>query len=290
MAFDPPISFYIVAKNEIYWIEPCILSIADLANEIIFVDNGSTDGTQEKVKKIKDKYNLNIHLYNAPEIVDLADLRNFAISKCSNKFIFVWDADFVAFEDSSEHSLKKQLCYLKENKAFEKYHRFMCKIPVMRTFLGQTWINSHIHPPNCVIFHKDYLQKVIVSSAHGWDERIWKNGCKTFDMSGYYFISVDIKSDLHFVSRAYRSKWRLFRRKNNSQMELFVYLEKILKKSVSSLVIELYSKRTKEFPYAVPIWLKNFIENPPYTLEYKGGVVVGRQFDYERLQQLELKS
>jgi len=283
-----PISFYIVAKDEIYWIEPCILSIANIADEIIFVDNGSTDKTVLKVEQLKSKHNLNLKIFKEPKIIDLADLRNFAISKCSNAFIFVWDADFVAFEDTSPHSLQKQLLYLEKNKAFDRYHRFMCKTPVMRVLLNQTWKTSHIHPLNCAMFHKDYLEKVVVSNTHGWDERIWKKGCKTFEMAGYYFISVDVKSDLHFVYRVHRSKWRLFRRKMHLNLDHLSYLKEVLHKDASDLIKELYSKKLIQFPYDVPLILKNYVKNPPYHLIFRDNKIIGRRFDYERLNKLEI--
>lgn len=38
------VSIFIRVKNEIDWIRPSIQSIKDIADEIVIVDNGSTDG------------------------------------------------------------------------------------------------------------------------------------------------------------------------------------------------------------------------------------------------------
>ena len=288
MAIDLPISFYIVAKNEIYWIEPCILSIANIADEIVFVDNGSTDGTREKVKKLKKKYNLNLKEYFKPEIRDLADLRNFAISQCSNKWIFVWDADFIAFENSSSHSLEHKLLELSKKEFFKRYHQITMAIPVMRTLMGKTWPDkpSYLHPPNCVIFHKDYLETV--KMAGGVDSRVWKAGCRTFYLDDYFFISADIKSDFHHLSRQFRSPWRkLISANPQTKLSLLEYIEEH-PEIKQKLLVDLYHKHFITFPFDIPSFMQPFIQHPPYTLKIKDNKVWGRTFDYERLQKLEL--
>ena len=45
------ISACYIAKNEGHNIEQSLQSIKDIADEIIFVDTGSTDGTYEKLKE-----------------------------------------------------------------------------------------------------------------------------------------------------------------------------------------------------------------------------------------------
>lgn len=105
------ISFVIRARNEILNIKDCIKSISDIADEIIFVDHLSTDGTYEKALELSKTYdNLKVFRYdreipkpgpnyqNNINIVgnSIAQYYNFCLSKSTKKTIFKWDADFIA--------------------------------------------------------------------------------------------------------------------------------------------------------------------------------------------------
>jgi glycosyltransferase involved in cell wall biosynthesis len=94
------ISANIICKNEKYWIEESILSIVDLVDEIIYVDDNSTDDSLEIVKKLAKIYNnIKIFEYKNHRLNNLGELKNFAVSKSKNEFILRWDADFIAYKD-----------------------------------------------------------------------------------------------------------------------------------------------------------------------------------------------
>ena len=79
------ISVYIIAFNEVEKIRDCINSVLR-ADEIIVADSHSTDGTSEVAAELGAKV---IHIpFNG-----FGDLRNKAISHCSNEWIFSLDSD-----------------------------------------------------------------------------------------------------------------------------------------------------------------------------------------------------
>lgn len=76
-----------IVKNEERNLNKCLNSIGDYVNEIIVVDTGSTD----KTKEIAYKYTYKV--YDFEWVDDFSKARNFSISKATNDWILVLDAD-----------------------------------------------------------------------------------------------------------------------------------------------------------------------------------------------------
>ncbi len=81
------ISACYIAKNEGNNIEQSLQSIKDIADEIIFIDTGSTDDTIA----IAEKYGAKV--YSFPWKDDFSAPRNFALAKASGDWIIFIDAD-----------------------------------------------------------------------------------------------------------------------------------------------------------------------------------------------------
>lgn len=86
------ISICMIVKNEEKHLARCLDSIADLAEELIIVDTGSTDRTKE----IAAKYNATI--YDFKWNGDFSEARNFSFSKATKEYIYQADADEVLDE------------------------------------------------------------------------------------------------------------------------------------------------------------------------------------------------
>lgn len=78
-----------IVKNESDVLRRCLVSIADLMDEIIIVDTGSTDNTKEIAAEFTDK------IYDYVWQDDFAAARNFAFSKATMEYIYSADADEV---------------------------------------------------------------------------------------------------------------------------------------------------------------------------------------------------
>lgn len=89
------ISLCMIVKNEEAVLARCLDSIADLMDEIIIVDTGSTDRTKEIAAKYTDK------IYDFEWIQDFSAARNYSFSKATKDYIYVADADEVI--DSENH-------------------------------------------------------------------------------------------------------------------------------------------------------------------------------------------
>lgn len=88
------ISLCMIVKNEEKVLARCLDSIADLMDEIIIVDTGSTDSTKEIAAKYTDQ------IYDFEWIQDFSAARNFAFSKATKEYIYSADADEVLDEEN----------------------------------------------------------------------------------------------------------------------------------------------------------------------------------------------
>ncbi len=99
------ISLCMIVKNEEAVLARCLDTVAELVDEIIIVDTGSTDATKQIAAHYTDK------IYDFQWIDDFSAARNFAFSKATMQYIYSADADEVLNEENREkfRILKQQL-------------------------------------------------------------------------------------------------------------------------------------------------------------------------------------
>lgn len=97
------ISLCMIVKNEEKILARCLDSVADLVDEIVIVDTGSTDATKKIAANYTDK------IYDFTWVDDFSAARNFAFSKAEKDYIYTADADEVMDEEN-----RKRFCELKE--------------------------------------------------------------------------------------------------------------------------------------------------------------------------------
>lgn len=108
------LSAVILTKNEEKNIERCLKSL-DFCDEIIIIDDYSTDNTKNQISKIKNlpagrqgqNDKLNVKIFQRELNKDFAEQRNFGLSKATNDWVLFIDAD----EEVSEQ-LKKEIVSL----------------------------------------------------------------------------------------------------------------------------------------------------------------------------------
>lgn len=99
-----PISAFIISKNEVSAIGPCIESL-DICREIIIVDSGSTDGTIELVEAYRDKgYPIRLFQRDWP---GYARQKQFALDQCTEIWCLNLDCD-----ERLDDALKQELSAL----------------------------------------------------------------------------------------------------------------------------------------------------------------------------------
>lgn len=93
------ISGIVIARNEEEMIEEALDSLA-FCDEIIVIDNGSTDNTQEIAEKKHAK------IYASSQTNDFSELRNFGLKKAESDWVLYLDAD-ERINDELKDSIKK---------------------------------------------------------------------------------------------------------------------------------------------------------------------------------------
>lgn len=94
-------SVCMIVKNEERMLKRCLDSIADLMDEIIIVDTGSSDRTKQIAEKYTDR------IYDFTWVGDFSKARNFAFEKATCDYIYSADAD--EFLDEENREKLKQL-------------------------------------------------------------------------------------------------------------------------------------------------------------------------------------
>ena len=151
------ISVIVRVKNEVDWIGPSLLSIRELADEIIVADNGSTDGTIEVIESLRDEEGLPIQLYRKPELYH-CDLSNFLLSKTRYCWIFRWDGDMVAHTtgNTSIKHLRDRILALDERRYWVIYLRL---INLAGDLFHQD-SREHVHIEDYICTYSDSLKFV----------------------------------------------------------------------------------------------------------------------------------
>lgn len=92
----PTISVAAIVKNEIHNILPFFESIEGMADELVLVDTGSTDGTVELIKELIEVRKLPCPIFFMQKEFTpfhFGKAKNWAIRECTKDYVFVLDAD-----------------------------------------------------------------------------------------------------------------------------------------------------------------------------------------------------
>jgi glycosyltransferase involved in cell wall biosynthesis len=149
------ISANIICKNEAFWIKESILSIVNIVDEIIYIDDRSSDGSLEIVEELSKLYNnIKIFKYEHHKLKKLGDLKNFGLKVSKNEFVIRWDADFIAYND-----IDKLFKFCEENKNI--YDGYILTGPNLSGDIYHQPIDKKTFGPECYLFNKNKSKFVI---------------------------------------------------------------------------------------------------------------------------------
>lgn len=167
------ISLCMIAKDEEDCIAESLNSVKDLADEMIVVDNGSSDKTKEIAKQC------GAHVIENTWQGDFSQARNLSLSKATGDWILILDADEVISE--KDHGRLRKLI---QNKDMEGY------IPIVRTYTHERRLNDW-YPSDDYAECKEYPGYIIEQPL-----RLFRN------KKGYRFIGKVHESIIPSIENA----------------------------------------------------------------------------------------
>jgi glycosyltransferase involved in cell wall biosynthesis len=268
-------------RDEEEWLEPSIRSIAVVADQILVGDNGSRDRTPEILRRLVGDLGERLAVLALPEL-DIATLTNALLEQVRYRWVFRWDADFVAHTDGP-----RDIRGFREWLLSRDPRRFFMVYPRMVELAGD-------------LFHQDPASPTR-SDAHCFVGS--PSLSYVYDRAGYEaprvprwyaverfetpcFVHVNVKSD----ERLYRSAlWKLWLVEGGRTAgEPFAhYTRRVTDASAETFRLAArewalaYCRRLRPVDPTLlpryPALLVPHVTQPTYRLIYRNGVVVGRQ-------------
>ena len=154
------VSVMLRVKNEEKFISACLDSIVEIFDEIVVIDNGSTDSTKQLVTDFKKQHPLgkrvSLHSYpfsiakcgsdhqrtNESSVKSLAYYYNWCLSRCQYSMICKWDADMLLSENMQNRTLFKRFILRLVNAK----RRHTGSIPVQTVYIdkmGKNYISQN---------------------------------------------------------------------------------------------------------------------------------------------------
>lgn len=194
------LSLCMIVKNESDVLGRCLSCAADIADEIIIVDTGSSDNTKEIAQGFTDK------VYDFAWCDDFAAARNYSFSKATMNYTMWLDADDVIDEKNrtlllelkQELSPRTDMVFLRYDVAFDSHGNptlSYYRERIFRTALNYRWIGEihEVIPQSGVVEYREITiqHRKLHPTERGRNLRIFKkmlsDGKKLDPRQKFYF-------------------------------------------------------------------------------------------------------
>lgn len=277
--------------NEELYIKMSIDSISEFVNEIIVVDNCSTDNSVKIIEEAM-KHNNKIKLYKFDTTEPLNIARSFALEKATNDWIIKWDGDFVAFNsiDDGENYFGNLINIINANK--DKFDVFLLyalnlsgdllHYDTQRKFLG-------LHGDTFIC--KKKLLSYVVGCGYAdlcslVGEDLTKSSLRIYYLNNpqhnaMYFVHIyGVKPIEYLLYRCFMTEYHLYCIQNNVDANDFWkwFKEQKNKEKDNGIIwlgkymVQFWEKHNSKLPKI----LENLINNPRYFLIYENGKITRR--------------
>ena len=174
----------VVVKNEDIFIERVVKNIVNFCDEILILDNHSTDGTYDILSSLNDKYE-NIHLMTLDHIANSGRYIEHLVGE--NCWVFGVDGDEI-YDPIGLEEMRHQLLSGKYSDTFHIKGSFLhCNDIDENNKMVSGWLDAR---SACKLYNMNHLQQwYMTERLHG--ARLHKNGETHLNCTGN--ISLDIE-------------------------------------------------------------------------------------------------
>ena len=279
------ISVMIRVRDEEEWIAKSLLSLNEFADEVVVVNNNSSDRTLTEIEHVKKQ--LRFKLIVEDEVSDdICKVSNHALSLTSYRWIFRWDSDFIAYT-SGKRKIKLLREYLLNLNPRRQYLIF----PLTFSFAGD-------------LFHvKTGKETNSEGYIHTWHPKLeyLKKG-KFESLQFPFFFKIKRLKNIYFVhigsaksikKLLYRFFWLFWLRERDNYSTIDEYIthvshekwndlspEKIAIKKFHDLILPVRKYDINEFG-EYPELMRGEIANPKFKMIYKDEEPFSR-IDFEK--------
>jgi glycosyltransferase involved in cell wall biosynthesis len=218
----PGISVLIPTQNEQYVVEPCIRSFLEFGDELIVVDNGSTDRTKDIVTTLARAYPEKIRFLDRPDLPDLHQNRAAAYAVSRYQWVVRADSDYVCYTSGDNSILHLRRFMLEECTGLRPHTIWVPQVNLVGDFYhtgvpyanpggyraneDRQYITEHMSGAMPRFYRtfpgfgfirvgrREYTRFPKLSKRVDWPNPVW--------------VHCTIKSDLNHLYRSERSNWR----------------------------------------------------------------------------------
>lgn len=275
------ISVMIRVKNEEEWIALSLLSLNEFADEVIVVNNNSTDNTLTEIEKVraKLKYDLIVKSESSNDICKVSD---HALKLTNYRWIFRWDSDFIA------HTTGKQnIKFLREYLLSLNPKRHYLIYPLTFSFAGDLFHVKTGSETNSEGYIHTWHPKLRYAKKGKFEILKVPYYYKIKRISDYYFAHIGSAKPLHKI--LHRFFWLYWQFHLNEFSTIDEYIENesrekwngvapelIAAKEFKRLILPVRKFKVEEFG-DYPEIMREKLVDPKFKITYKDGEPFSRR-------------
>ena len=211
------ISLLIPTQNSESTVEMCIRSFAAFPDEMIVVDNGSTDNTINIVRSLEKEYD-HLTFYDVPHLKDLYENRQYAFKRSKYNWIVRIDSDYIAHTTGKYDIKKLRKLILNTKRGLRPISYGITQVNLFGDFyhtgredlIGKSLINKHVMPPVSKLGARiiQHYPGMKFQRKNRWEGVRWSDKLKSIQLQDPYWFHFTLKTKLNQFFRSERSNWR----------------------------------------------------------------------------------